>query len=424
MPDVRYVVVPLLYRNISPRQAIEQTEAVFDDLVQELTTNPTDRSANAGQVRPSEVERFEGGDRFDAFQEMNQEYLDRDWGDGFPLMPATSHAVDQMLKGTSLSPNHVLCDLAPSHGLATVEKIAVNAALAGAQPEHMPVIIAALKAVSEIDPPGHAQSLLTSTSAHASMLLVNGPIANELDINSKMCMGPGRQNKANLAIGRAYTLCLKNIGHWYPNVTDMDTIGSHRKFSPCLAENEDTSPWEPFHVEKGFNKEDSVVTLIGTKGEIDVYEGGHSTGEGALKTVAYNCLFGQSDMHILDYHGNQESPWETVVLVPPDLARVVAEDGFSKQAAKEFIHEHAKMGLGKLIHHHLKKEIISPQWQWVLELSEQERDEIVKPVRESAERYQLICVGADRNKPMIIPSAYPSRPVSVNADQYRPSFAP
>ena len=91
----------------------------------------------------------------------------------------------------------------------------------------MPVIIGGLKALSQMDPEW-VKSLLTSTSSHASMLLVNGPIAKELQVNSQAaCMGPGRQNRANLAIGRAYTLCLKNIGHWYPGQLDMDVLG-HR----------------------------------------------------------------------------------------------------------------------------------------------------------------------------------------------------
>ena len=352
---------------------------------------------------------------------MNREYLNRDWGDGFPLMPATPGAVEKMLKGTNLPPDHVLCDLPPGYGLATVEKIAINAAMAGALPEQMPVIIGAVKAVSQL-PTQQARSFLTNTSSEASILLVNGPIARELEINSKgACMGPGGANRANLAIGRAYTLCLKNIGHWYPGHLDMNTMGSVRKFTVCIAENEDMSPWEPFHVEKGFQKEDSVVTLLGSTGEVDVCDMGNTTAEGLLKTVAYNAIFCQWDGATLGHHGFDRSPRETIVLVPPDLARPVAATGFTKRAAKEFIHHHARFSLGKMMHFDPLRnaEKVDPQWRWLMELSERERDEIIMPIRESAERYQLICVGADRVKPLVIPNK-DVPPQLVNVDQYRP----
>jgi hypothetical protein len=208
-----------------------------------------------------------------------------------------------MLRGTNLPHDHVLCQLPPGYGLATVEKIAINAAMAGALPEHMPVIMGALKAVAQLDR-NHAKGLLSSTSSEASMLLVNGPIAKEINLNSKEgCMGPGGLNSANLVIGRAYTLCLKNIGYWYPGGLDPDTLGSVRKFTVCIAENEDESPWEPFHVEKGFNKKDSVVTVLGTRGEIDVGDDGNTTAEGLLKTIAYNAIFCQWDLATLVQHG-------------------------------------------------------------------------------------------------------------------------
>ena len=417
MPDVRYVVVPHIYRNLDPQRSIEQTEAVFDALIEALTTNETGRSPTAAAAAPAEVERFEGEGALDAFDAMNREYIDRDWGDGFPLMPATSKAMETMLAGTSLPPDHVLCDLPPGYGIATVEKIAVNAAMAGALPEHMPVIIGALEAVSRVDPV-HMKGFLMSTSANASLLLVNGPIAGELGINSKAaCMGPGRQNKANLAIGRAYTLCLKNIGSWYPGLMDMDTIGSTRKFTVCIAENEEMSPWEPYHVEQGFDKDDSVVTLFATAGEVDVADQGNYSAEGLLKTIAYNSIFSQWDLATVD--APEKSKWETIVLVPPDVARPIGEAEFSKRAAKEFIHEHARFSLGKMKHYHpLKEDTISPSWRWLLDKSEEELDEMAVPVRQSAGRYQLICAGADRAKPMIIPSS-PIRPVSANVDHYR-----
>jgi hypothetical protein len=108
-------------------------------------------------------------------------------------------------------------------------------------------------------------------------------------------------------------------------------------------------------------------------------------------------------------------------LVPLDVARTVAQAGFTKRAAKEFIHHHAKFTLGKMIHYHpLNAETVDPQWRWLVNLSEKERDEILMPIRESPERYQLICVGGDRAKPLVIPSKKVP-PQSVNVDRYRAS---
>jgi hypothetical protein len=417
MPGVRYVVVPWLYRNLDRDRAIQQTEAAFETLAGELTAE-VDAPVASAKLKPTQVERFEGSNYADAFQVMNREFLNRDWGDGFPLLPATQDAVEKMLKGTCLPPDHVVCDLPPGYGLATVEKIAINSAMAGASPEHMPLIIGALKAVSQMDP-DRVKGFLMSTSSHASMLLVNGPIAKELDINSKgACMGPGRQNRANLAVGRAYTLCLKNIGYWYPGEMDMDTIGSVRKFSVCIAENEDASPWEPFHVEQGYEAGDSVITVMATKGEVDVADQGNSTAEGLLKTIAYNSIFSQWDL-VRPGRTDKGSAMETIVLVPPDIARPAGEAGFTKKGAKEFIHMHAQFSLGKMVHYYpLQPETIPAHWRWLLKLSEKELHDIWMPVRESADRYRLICVGADRAKPIIIPSM-PVRPESVNVDQYR-----
>ena len=131
MPDLRYVVVPGILRNLTTEETIEQVEQTFDTLVRELTTNIAGDRAPAVKAKLAEAERFEGEDQFEALGQMNREYLQRDWGDGFPLLPPTAQAVEELLKGTNLPRDHVLCEVPPGYGLATVEKIAINAAMAG-----------------------------------------------------------------------------------------------------------------------------------------------------------------------------------------------------------------------------------------------------------------------------------------------------
>ncbi len=407
MPELQFVVVPWIYRNLDLQRVKEQTNNAIDGLIQELTTV---RPAAKQPIDSLDTELFAGADRFEAAEAMNREFLQRDLGDGFPLRPPTVDAVERLLTGTCLRPDHVLCDLPPGFGLATVEKVAINAAMAGAEPEHMPVILAALKALSNVDPKA-ARNFLLSTSSHASLLLVNGPIRMELGINAQAAMGPGRQNRVNLTIGRAYTLCLKNIGHWYPGSMDMDTIGSTRKFTACVGENEEASPWEPFHQEKGYPRNDSVVTVFGTKGEVDVADQGNTTAEGLLRMLGYNSIFGQ---------WRSDSIWETIIFMPPDVVRPVAEGGFTKQMAKRFIHEHACFSQARMAAYRPSwRNRLTPEWSYLLDLTDEQLDKLWVPVRESADRYQLICVGADRAKPMVMPSM-PIRPSSEGVDQYRP----
>jgi hypothetical protein len=417
MPDLQYVVVPWIYRNLDAARVLEQTDKVFDDVVRELTSR---RPMADRRVDGADRERFKGSDQLDALQRMNEQFLGRDWGDGFPLLPPTAEAVERLLTGTCLPSDSVLCDVAPGWGLATVEKIAINAAMAGAKPEQLPVILAALKALAKLDPE-MARFFLMSTGSHASLLLVNGPIAKEIGINARAAMGPGRDNQVNLIIGRSYTLCLKNIGHWYPGLMDMDTLGSVRKFTVCVAENEEASPWEPFHVEKGYRKEESVLTLMGTRGEIDVPDQGNTTPEGLLKNIAFNCTFGQKDLR----HGaDPEIGRRIILMVPPDPARIIGEGGISKSGAKEFIHFHARKSLLHTLAYvpmrSTKGDLrwLPRQWHWLRDLSDKELDQIVEPVVERADRYDLLCVGADRAKFQIMPAG-PFTPSSENIDQYR-----
>ncbi len=411
MPGLRYVIVPRIYRNLALDECVKQTELAFEDLVRALTSNG-DGSGMPTIAETAQVERFEGDDRYDAVLKMNEEFIKRDWGDGFLLLPPTREAVNRLLKGTRLAPDHLVCDMPPGFGLATVEKIAINAAMAGARPEHMPVVIGAVKALSQMGAHG-GKSLLMSTSPHAPLLMVNGPIAREIGLNPRSGLGPGRNNRTNITVGRAFFLCLKNIGYWYPDQMDMDTIGTTRKFVPCVAENEDASPWPPYHVDKGFKREDSTVTIFITDGELDVQDQGNTSAEGLLKTIAYGLTFGTRSL------GERHSA-ERLIFMPPDVARPVGAQGFSKRAAKEFIHFHAKGSLGKMIQYMpLKGEArVAANWRWLEELTEEQRLNITVPVLESADRYNIVVIGADRAKTLVMPTD--PNPATVGVDQYRP----
>ena len=142
---------------------------------------------------------------------------------------------------------------------ATVEMIAINAALAGATPEHMPVVLAALRALA--DPGFNLNAIQTTTHPCTPLLIVNGPIATRLGISGG-ANALGNGHRANAVIGRAVRLVLQNLGGAIPGETDRATLGHSGKFTYCLAENEAESPWEPLHVERGFRLDESCVTCL------------------------------------------------------------------------------------------------------------------------------------------------------------------
>ena len=409
MPDLQWIVVPHIYRNLDPETCRTQTEDAIDDLISSLTSSIDARE----QVEAVDTRRYEGEDRYDSILKMNEEFINEDLGDGLFLHPATSVAIAEMLTGTNLPPDHVVCDMPPGFGVATVEKIAINSVMAGAKPEHLPVVIAAVKALSKLGGDG-GKSLLMSTSPQAPLLIVNGPVTNRLGLNPGSALGPGRDNLINTLIGRAFALCFRNIGHWYLNKMDMDTIGTSRKFIQCISENEDASPWQPFSVDQGFSSDESTVSVFVTDGELDVQDQGNHTAKGLLKNLAYGSTFGTMSLQ------SPNSGQQRLILMPPDVARPVGNQGFSKQGAKEFIHEHARGSVGKLMHYMpLEGEArVHDHWKWLENLTEEQLLEITVPIMNTPEDCYILVVGADRAKTSVFPSG--PAPVTEGIDQYMP----
>ncbi len=409
MPDLQWIVVPHIYRNLDPETCRTQTEDAIDDLIGTLTSSIDARE----QAETSDTRRYEGDDKYDSVMKMNQEFINEDLGDGLFLHPATPDAVAEMLTGTHLPPDHEVCDMPPGFGVATVEKIAINSVMAGAKPEHLPVVIAAVKALSKLGGQG-GKSLLMSTSPQAPLLIVNGPITKQLGFNPGSALGPGRDNQVNTIVGRAFALCFRNIGHWYLNKMDMDTIGTSRKFIQCIAENEDASPWQPFHVDQGFSADESTVSVFVTDGELDVQDQGNHTAEGLLKNLAYGSTFGTMSLQ------GPKSGQERLILMPPDVARPVGTQGFSKQEAKEFIHKYARGNVGKLMQYMpLKGEArVHDHWKWLENLTEDQLLEITVPIMNDANDCYILVVGADRAKTGVFPSG--PAPVTEGIEQYLP----
>ena len=189
--------------------------------------------------------------------------FDQGFSDGLPLVPPTPERVMRMLTGTHRGAQDVVAVLPPHMGDATIEKIAINAVMAGCKPEYMPVIIAAIEAACTDE--FNIHGVMATTMGATPVMVVNGPIREQIGMNAGLgALGTG--NRANATIGRAVRLAIRNIGGAKPGETERSTLSNPMKFTMCFAEHEERSPWEPLHVERGFAREDSVVTLFAMTG--------------------------------------------------------------------------------------------------------------------------------------------------------------
>ena len=193
----------------------------------------------------------------------------RGWSDGLPLTPPTEERVLRMLDGSSRDPQEVIGIVPPALNAATVEKIAINAVMAGCKPEYLPVVLAAVEAV--LDESFAMHGVLATTMFVGPVVVVNGPIRRQIGMNAKgNALGQG--NRANSAIGRALQLVIRNIGEGRPQEVDRATLGNPGKLGYCFAEDEEGSSWEPLSVERGAKPGTSAVTVFagfGLQGVVD-----------------------------------------------------------------------------------------------------------------------------------------------------------
>ena len=268
-----------------------------------------------------QAERFEVQDDL---WEVNAFFEEKGWADGLPIVPPTEERVKHMLAAVTRDPQDVIGFVPPRWAPATVEKIAINAVMAGCLPQYMAVLIAAVEALT--DPKLNLYALQATTGGPAIMLIINGPIRKQLNINGgSNVLGEGW--RANATIGRCIRLIQRNIGGSYPGTTCKATLGWPGKYTMCIAENEEASPWEPLQVERGFDPNTSTVTAISADGTVRASDLDSSKAEGVLTNFAHRM--------------EGPSGPEAIMVICPEHARIIAGDGFSKQDVKRFIWERA-----------------------------------------------------------------------------------
>jgi hypothetical protein len=288
----------------------------------------------ARAVEPDVVARFVGAtlksrrvtlaDAEDEAEAM----FERGWTDGLPVVPPTETRVARMLDGTTRAPDDFVAVIPPDLVECTVEKVAVNAVMAGCKPEYLPVVLAAVEAACTGE--FNAHGLLATTYFSGPLVVVNGPVATAIGMNSGgNALGQG--NRANASIGRALQLVIRNVGGGRPGEVDRATLGNPGKYTFCFAEDEAGSPWEPMSVERGFAPGVSTVTLFAGEGPRGVVDQLSRTPESLARTFAV-CLRSVA-------HPKLPIAFDALLVVSPEHGRVFRDAQWTKARLREELDE-------------------------------------------------------------------------------------
>jgi hypothetical protein len=268
---------------------------------------------------------------FDDVEAMGESFYDERWTDGLPVVAPTAARVEAMLDGRD--GDELLGTMPPRWRRTHVHHVAVNAVMAGCRPEYFPVVLAGIRAV--LDKRLNTYGVQGTTNPAGIMLVVNGPARTELDVNSGHNLF-GQGWRANATIGRAIRLCLIHIGGGLPELGDMSTLGNPNKYGSCIAENEELSPWEPFHVARGFAADQSVVTAAGvtapqniailSQDPIAILDGI----AGALMSSGSNLILFTA---------------QPLVVIGPVHATHLNRNGYDKKSIREYLWEHGTIDI-------------------------------------------------------------------------------
>lgn len=330
------------------------------------------RTPRAGEFPRQRVELIRDADPAAA---VNRLYRERGWTDGLPIVPPTLGRVDEMLGASSLERHAVLGEVEPLGGVASVEKIAVNAVMAGCEPPHFPVVLAAVQAI--LDPAFNLRGVQTTDENVAPLLIVNGPAAARLGVNAGWgALGPGWQ--ANASIGRTLRLVMNNLGGGWPGAVSFAGLGQPARYSLCLAEREDGTPWPPLHVELGYRAEQSTVTVLRAETVINV--------TGGLDELA-SVMGSAASLFTILHRG------KVGVILSPFTARRLAGEGWTRADVRRELHARGRLAAETWRRSWLRATVRASDWpEWARAAAE--RDGWIPAVREPDD-ITLIVAGAD-----------------------------
>ena len=406
-PNTAFVAIPHATTGQQAEFIRNMVDEQIDAIIQALTVLPATAGAARGTKaagKGTEIFTVELDDTPLGLNAVNDFFAERDWSDGIPVIPPTPAAVEQMLKGTKRQPQEVVMVMEPGFGLATVEKIAINAVMAGCRPEHFPVLLAAIDCMAQ--PEMNHRDMQVSGHTEALMILVNGPIIQKAGINiGTAAMGPGVVNSANTAIGRALRLCLINIGYCKAGSGDPNFVGLPTKFGMCIGENEEISPWQPYHVDRGFQRNESAVTLATVTGPTTIIDAASRSHEDTLDNIASMMFYRNSggggwlrgpqsaQVGHTNKRVNFKGPYHPIIL-SPSRAVIMAEAGMGKRDAQEWLHRNCTVSLKSVVGAREVPSDGSGKWLHHPELQHLAEDpNATIPALESPEQYLLFVTG-------------------------------
>ncbi|MFH1650663.1 MAG: hypothetical protein ABID87_00950 [Chloroflexota bacterium] len=332
VPNAAIVSVPHPLGGIPPAEARAKADTMLEEVINALIhTGAADKAETATPAYPAEKIRVSGD-----FAGLYRALYDKGWTDGLPVIPPAPEYVKAMLKGTSHKPDEVVGELAPMGGIATVERIAINAVMAGCRPEYFPVVLAAVSAIS--DPANNMAGWASTTGSNSPLLIINGPVRQEIGLN---CGGNalGAGNQANATIGRAIGLMTHNIGGAKPQVSDMTTLGAAWEYTNCLGENEEALPkgWGPLAAERGFAAGTSTVTVKAINSQVDIFAHIADDFRMILDTTAAS-ITGLNNFGIL-------KDMQLIIGYNPEAATLAEKGGWSKKDIRQYLFEKARQPL-------------------------------------------------------------------------------
>lgn len=285
-------------------------------------------------------------------QDVMEYYFDQEWTDGLPVVPVTEASLTAFLDAVDRDPDEVLFTIPHLNRHLTVRLAAVNAALAGCRPEYLPVVIAAWEAIAK--EPHPARGIWQSTTGTAPFLVVNGPVRQEIGLNSEgNIFGSGF--RANATIGRAIRLGCINVFGLHPHKLDQATQGNPSKYSACIGENEEQSPWPPLHTEYGLDPSESVVTAYVIRSVMHI-EARHTMRAEQLALDFVDSIT-RTGALIHEYTS-------ALLVIVPEHAEVFAAAGWSKDDLRQFIFDHAMRRRDELVA--VGKDALSHKTRWRL----------------------------------------------------------
>jgi hypothetical protein len=333
-----------------------------------------------------------------AEEDVYAEFVKREWCDGLPIVPPTPERVRVMIAAAREEPTRVLGVMPPLWREASIEKLAVNAVMAGCEPAYFPVIVAAVKAV--LEPTFNLYGVQATTHPVAPLIIVSGPLAAAIGMHSGSGLfGPGF--RANATIGRALRLILMNVGGGWPGRHDMATQGSPAKFSYAIAERENGAPWPSLRERLGFKLEQTVVTVFGGEGPHNVNDHVSTTAAGVLNNVSDVAATLGSNV------GWYMSQSQLLIVLGPEHAQTIADDGLTPPDVQRFVFEHARLPLGRLK--------LGGMWgmhDWPLWMQKVTDEQALLPMVPTPEDIYVVVAGGSGKHSCVVPNCTFSRTVS------------